>query len=166
MASRCLAFVRRFLPRWAFLEWGNLTLFKIEGDLRKALSGRRGAVANAAGFITLSVWLNALAPFIFFAFAYGRILSLEELALFFALSTMFSLFSWLTPGAVGIAEGAYAGIFGIMGLPIDGALAFALAQRAASLPIVALGLLYLGRRGVDGFGKGKIGYGGAESNLR
>ena len=147
-ASRCLTFARRFLPRWAFLERGNKALLEVQTALQKALSDHREAVAKAAGFIALMVCFNALAPLIFFALAYSRILSAEELAVFLALGNISSLLFWLTPGGIGVAEGAYVGIFKIMGLPIDGAVTFALAQRIASLPIVALGFFYLSRQGV------------------
>ena len=147
-ALRCLAFAQRFLPRWAFLERGNEALLEVKSALQKALSGHREAVAKAAGFIALMFCLNALAPLIFFALAYGRVLSAEELAVFLALGNLSSLLFWLTPGGIGVAEGAYVGIFKIMDLPIDGAVTFALAQRIASLPIVALGFFYLSRQGV------------------
>ncbi|HAF71030.1 TPA: hypothetical protein DCL37_06795 [Candidatus Acetothermia bacterium] len=153
-ASRCSGFVLRFLPKWAWLKQASGALERTEREASRALLEDHGKAAlKAAVFIFLSVGLSVIAPLIFFAFAYGRILSPGELALFFALSTMFSLFSWLTPGAIGIAEGAYAGIFKIMGLPMEGAVAFALAQKAAALPIVGLGLVYLSRRGVDWFGR-------------
>ncbi len=148
-ALRCLAFVRRFLPRWAFLERGNEAILEVKNGLQKALSGHRKAVAKAAGFIAIMFCLNALAPLIFFTLAYGRVLSAEELAVFLALGNISSLFSWLTPGGIGVAEGAYVGIFKAMDLPIDGAVSFAFAQRIASLPIVALGFLYLSRQGVS-----------------
>jgi len=147
-ALRCLAFARRFLPRWAFLERGNEALLEVKSALQRALSGHREAVAKAAGFVALMFCLNALAPFIFFALGYGRILSAEELAVFLALGNLSSLLFWLTPGGIGVAEGAYVGIFKIMGLPIDGAVTFALAQRLAVLPVVALGFFYLSRQGV------------------
>lgn len=147
-ASRCLAFVRRFLPHWTLLERGSEALSGIEANLRTALSGHRGAVAKAAGFIALMVCINALAPLIFFDLAYGRVLSAQELALFLALANVSSLLFWLTPAGIGVAEGAYVGIFKIMGLPIEGAVTYALVQRVAALPIVALGFLCLSRKGV------------------
>ncbi|MCK4598684.1 hypothetical protein KAU37_02470 [Candidatus Bipolaricaulota bacterium] len=54
---------------------------------------------------------------------------------------------------IGIMEGAYAAVFGIMGLPIDGAVAFSLIQRAASLSIISVGIFYLSRCSEDWFGK-------------
>jgi len=104
-ASRCLTFARRFLPRWAFLERGNKALLEVQTALQKALSDHREAVAKAAGFIALMVCFNALAPLIFFALAYSRILSAEELAVFLALGNISSLLFWLTPGGIGVAEG-------------------------------------------------------------
>jgi hypothetical protein len=93
---RCLAFVRRFLPRRAFLERGNEAILEVKNSLQKALSGHR-EVAKAVGFIAIMFCLNALAPLIFFTLAYGRVLSAEELAVFLALGNISSLFSWLTP---------------------------------------------------------------------
>lgn len=77
------------------------------------------------------------------------------------------LFSWFTPGGIGIMEGAYAAVFGIMGLPIDGAVAFSLLQKLSSLCIVGVGIVYLSHRGVDWFGKRNLKEGqGEESEKR
>lgn len=68
---------------------------------------------------------------------------------------------------IGIMEGAYAAVFGIMGLPIDGAVAFSLLQKLSSLCIVGVGIVYLSHRGVDWFGKRSLKEGqGEESEKR
>ena len=152
-ASRSVAFTLRHLPRWTWVKRVEEGLDRIEGEVNEALVGHRRATLKAASLLFLSVGLNVLAPLVFFSFAYGRILSIGQLLLFFTLSTVFSLFSWLTPGGIGIMEGAYAAVFGIMGLPIDGAVAFSLIQRAASLSIISVGIFYLSRCSADWFGK-------------
>ena len=148
-ASRSVAFILRHLPRWGWTQRVEEGLTQVEGEVNEALPSHRRASVKAAGLLTLSVGMNVLAPFVFLGFTYGRLLSIGELLLFFALSTVFSLFSWLTPGGIGIMEGAYAAVFSIMGLPIDGAIAFSLLQKLSSLCIVGVGITYLSHRGVD-----------------
>jgi len=166
-ASRSVAFTLRHLPRWTWVKRVEEGLDRIEGEVNEALVGHRRATLNAALLLTLSVGFNVLAPLIFFSFAYGRILSIGQLLLFFTLSTVFTLFSWLTPGGIGIMEGAYVAVFGIMGLPIDGAVAFSLLQKLSSLCIVGVGIIDLSHRGVDWFGKRNLKEGqGEESEKR
>jgi uncharacterized membrane protein YbhN (UPF0104 family) len=141
-------------------------LNQVEGEVNEALSSHRRASVKAAGFLTLSVGMNVLVPFVFLGFTYGRLLSIGELLLVFALSTVFSLFSWLTPGGIGIMEGAYAAVFSIMGLPIDGAIAFSLLQKLSSLCIVGVGIIYLSHRGVDWFEKRSHKEGPGEGNKK
>jgi uncharacterized protein (TIRG00374 family) len=148
-ASRCVAFVLRHLPRWRWVKRVEAALSQVEREVNEALVGHRQATLSAALLLTISVGFNLLAPLVFFSFAYGNLLSMGQLLLFFALSTVFSLFSWLTPGGVGITEGAYATVFGIMGLPIDGAVAFSLLQKLSSLCVVGVGIIYLSHCGVD-----------------
>ena len=152
-ASRSVAFILQHLPRWGWTQRVEKGLNQVEREVNEALPSHCRASVKAAGLLTLSVGMNVLAPFIFLGFTYGRLLSIGELLLFFALSTVFSLFSWLTPGGIGIMEGAYAAVFSIMGLPIDGAIAFSLLQKLSSLCIVGVGIVYLGHSGVDWFEK-------------
>jgi uncharacterized protein (TIRG00374 family) len=162
--SRSVTFIIRHLPRWRWTQRVEEGLNRVEGEVNEALSSHRRASVKAAGFLALSVGMNVLAPFVFLGFTYGRILSIGELLLFFALSTGFSLFSWLTPGGIGIMEGAYAAVFSIMGLPIDGAVAFSLLQKLSSLCIVGVGIIYLSHRGVGWFEKKNHKEGPGEGN--
>jgi len=152
-ASRTVAFILRHLPQWAWVKRVQDGLQQVEGEINEALVSHRRATLKAALLFTLSVGINVLAPLVFFSFACGNFLSVGQLLLFFTLSTGFSLFSWLIPGGIGIMEGAYAGIFSIMGLPIDGAIAFSLLQKLSSLCIVAVGIIYLSQHGIGWLGK-------------
>lgn len=152
-ASRTVTFILRHLPQWAWVKRVRDGLQQVEREVNEAFVSHRRDVLISTLLFTLSVGMNLLAPLVFLSFAYGRFLSIEQLLIFFTLSTGFSLFSWLTPGGVGIMEGAYAGIFSIMGLPIDGAIAFSLLQKLSSLCIVAVGIIYLGQHGIGLLGK-------------
>ena len=152
-ASRTVTFILRHLPQWAWVKRVRDGLQQVEGEVNEALISHRRDVLSATLLFTLSVGMNLLAPLVFLSFAYGRFLSIEQLLIFFTLSTGFSLFSWLTPGGIGIMEGAYAGIFSIMGLPIDGAIAFSLLQKLSSLCIVGVGIIYLSQHGIGLLGK-------------
>jgi len=152
-ASRTVTFILRHLPQWVWVKRVQDGLQQVEGEVNEAFVSHRRDVLSATLLFTLSVGMNLLAPLVFLSFAYGRFLSIEQLLIFFTLSTGFSLFSWLTPGGVGIMEGAYAGIFSIMGLPIDGAIAFSLLQKFSSLCIVAVGIIYLSHHGIGLLGK-------------
>ncbi len=150
-ASRSVTFILQRLPRRRWTQRVEEDVNQVEWEVNEALSSHRRAIVKAAGLLTLSVGMNVLVPFVFLSFTYGRLLSIGELLLFFSLSILFSLFSWLTPGGIGIMEGAYAAVFSILGLPVDSAVAFSLLQKLASLCIVGVGIIYLSHHSVDWF---------------
>ncbi|MEM3486103.1 MAG: lysylphosphatidylglycerol synthase transmembrane domain-containing protein [Candidatus Methanomethyliaceae archaeon] len=117
-------------------------------DMRSNLCSRRLEFLIAGLAIAAGVGFNALTPLLFFFFVSGQILPLQTLASLFGLNTVFSLSFWVPPAGLGVTEGAYAGTFSVLGLPVDQAVAFAFVQRIGVLPILGLGLFYLTREGV------------------
>jgi len=154
-ASRFFTAVLRHLPQWKWVKRMQDGLVSVEAEVNAALNDHRWATLHAAALFALSVGMNVVSPLIFFFFAYGRILPADQLVLFFALSVVLSVFTWITPGGIGVTEGGYAAVFAIMGLPIDGAVAFSLMQKLASMCIVGVGMGYLAHHGIDYFGRRK-----------
>jgi len=146
--KRCVGMIWERVRTWGDL--GGVQMRRILGKKRRVfLISALFGLALLIAMVWIARPMAVLAPFVFLGFTYGRLLSIGELLLFFALSTVFSLFSCLTPGGIGVMEGAYAAVFGIMGLPIDGAIAFSLLQKLSSLCIIGVGIIYLSHRGVD-----------------
>lgn len=154
--SRLTAAVLRRLPQWRWVERLQDGLVHVETEVNAAFVHHRRATLTAAALFVLSVGTSVLSPLVFLSFAYEMMLSVEQLLLFFALSVAISAFSWITPGGIGVTEGGYAAVFAVMGLPIDGAVAFSLMQKLASMCIVGVGVIYLTRHGIDWFGRKNI----------
>ena len=154
--SHLTAAALRHLPKWRWVERLQDGLVHVETEVNATFIHHRCATLKATVLFALSVAASVLSPFVFLFFAYGMILSVDQLLIFFALSVALSAFSWITPGGIGITEGGYAAVFAIMGLPIDGAVAFSLIQKLASLCIVGVGAVYLARHGIDWLGRKNV----------
>jgi len=129
------------------------TILKLENDISSAF-GKHGKSTLKAFFLNLiSSGLIFIKPFIFFYFLH-TLFALSQLALLFALTHLLLAFQF-TPGALGIFEWGEVGIFSIIGIPSDKALAYALMVRIADLGVVAIagytglhmGVKYLWGRG-------------------
>jgi glycosyltransferase involved in cell wall biosynthesis len=125
-------------------------------EIRRSFSRQWSELFKAFLAITFGLALSSLTPFLFFFFAEGKLLPLPTLVSFLGLTTFFSLL-WFTPAGLGVAEGGYAATFGLLGLPVGEAVTFALVQRLVALPVIVLGLFYLGRQGIVSWRRGSDG---------
>ena len=87
-------------------------------------------------------------PLLFFYFASHSTLSFPQLSLVFTLSIIMSMVLWITPGGLGTGEAALIGIFALVGIAKDGAVAFSLSYKFFELIFVAVGLVYLFHKGI------------------
>lgn len=150
--SGAFRYIQRFFSQREWMQRTDDALIRVETEIHTALTNHLRGTATAALFLIAATLLNAALPFVFLYFAYGRILTLGEISLFFALHTLFGSLFWITPGGIGVAEGFFAGIFHIMGLPADGAVAFSFTLRLVAVLIITNGLAYIAHRGMSWFG--------------
>ncbi len=145
-------YIQRFLPQREWIQRMDDALVRVETEIHHALTNHLRGTVIAAFLCTAAVLLSAMLPFVFLYFAYGRILSLGEISLFFALHTLFGAIFWITPGGIGIAEAFFVGIFHLMGLPPEGAVAFSFALHFFAVIIITNGFAYIAHRGMSWLG--------------
>ena len=87
-------------------------------------------------------------PLVFFYFSSHTTFTFPQLSLVFTLSIIMSMVLWITPGGLGTGEAALIGIFALVGIAKDGAVAFSLSYKFFELLVVAVGLLYLFHKGI------------------
>lgn len=95
-----------------------------------------------------SVFFSYLRPQVFLHFTQSPLCTFPQLSFYFTLNFFLTVFLWITPGGVGIAEGGRMGIFSLIGLRPSQALAFSVLFRAAELIVVAVGLYLLVHQGI------------------
>jgi len=131
------------------------TILRLEKDISSAFGKHGKSTLKAFSLNLVSTGLIFIKPFIFFYFLH-ILLTLSQLALLFALTHLLLAFQF-TPGALGIFEWGEVGIFSIVGIQSDKALAYALMVRIADLGVVAgagamgihMGVKYLWGRNKD-----------------
>ena len=92
--------------------------------------------------------LMYIRPLLFFYFSSHTILTFPQLSLVFTLSIIMSMVLWITPGGLGTGEAALIGIFALVSIAKDGAVAFSLSYKFFELLFVAVGLMYLFHKGI------------------
>ncbi|MCI2424593.1 flippase-like domain-containing protein [Candidatus Acetothermia bacterium] len=147
--SATFRYIQRFLPPREWKQKAVDALTRVESEIHNAFTNYLRGTAMAALFLAAATLLTAALPFVFVYFTYGRILSLGEIALFFALHMLFGALFWITPAGIGMAEGFFTGIFNILGIPADGAVAFSFALRLIDVVIITNGLAYIAHRGMN-----------------
>ncbi|MCI2424899.1 flippase-like domain-containing protein [Candidatus Acetothermia bacterium] len=138
---------RRF-PRKRFLSKAAEKIAETEEEIYVAFTAHRRGVFVAFLIQSVATFFIYLRPYLFFYFVRGMGFTLSQLSLLFTLNIMLSLFLWLTPGGIGIAEGGRIGIFALVGVSRGGAVAFSLIIGFLELLFVAVGLSYLLHRGI------------------
>jgi len=90
-------------------------------------------------------------PQFFFLFSSGLHFTLPQLSLIFTFTIVLSFFLWITPGGLGTAEAALVGVFALV-IPAAtsaGVVAYSLTFKLAESVFVAMGMVYLARRGIQ-----------------
>ena len=90
-------------------------------------------------------------PQVFFHFSAGTTFNFAQLSLLFTLNIVLSFFLWITPGGLGTSEAALIGIFQLVNIGKEGAVAFSLMFKFVELLIVIAGMFYLLNKGVSHF---------------
>ena len=97
----------------------------------------------------LSNFLVYMRPQVFFHFSSNQTFDFTQLSLLFTLNIMLSFFLWITPGGLGTGEAGLIGIFKLVGVSKEGAVAFSLMFKFVEFIIVGIGLVYLFNKGIS-----------------
>ncbi|MFW6071853.1 MAG: hypothetical protein ACOC86_05655, partial [Candidatus Bipolaricaulota bacterium] len=87
-------------------------------------------------------------PLIYFYFTQGRVFTIAELTMLFAMISVMSSFFWITPGGIGVSEGGYIGIYALFGVSGSEAVAYSFAIKSIQFVLVGLGLALLAHYGI------------------
>ncbi|MBS3735809.1 MAG: lysylphosphatidylglycerol synthase transmembrane domain-containing protein [Candidatus Bipolaricaulota bacterium] len=141
-----------FLKRNLF--WPEI-LQKVEDGVRhleKEISMAFGQhIRHTGGAFMLDIVATVfmfIRPQIYFYYTQGRVFTIEELTMLFAMISVLSSFFWVTPGGIGVSEGGFIGIFAIFGISGSEAVAYSFSVKIIQLFFVGLGLALLARYGI------------------
>jgi uncharacterized protein (TIRG00374 family) len=95
----------------------------------------------------LATFFVYMRPQVFFHFSSQTTFNFSQLSLLFTLNIMLSYFLWITPGGLGASEAALIGIFKLVNIGGEGAVAFSLTYKFIELLFVVIGLVYLLNKG-------------------
>jgi len=146
--TRFLAWLKKLLP------WPEV-LGKVEGIVKHLEQEINMAFGQHIKHTFIALLLDLIAtifmllrPQIYFYFTQGRIFSLIELTMLFALISVLSSMFWITPGGIGIAEGGLIGIFALFGISGSEAVAYSFSVKVIEFFFVGVGLALLARYGI------------------
>ena len=97
---------------------------------------------------TAATFFVYVRPQVFFHFSAQTTFSFPQLSLLFTLNIMLSFFLWITPGGLGTSEAALIGIYKLVGVGKEGAVAFSLVFKFIEFLFVVIGLVYLFNKGL------------------
>lgn len=146
--TRFVAFLRRHLPWPELLKKAEKTVRHLEQEIGMAF-GKHLKHTVAAFLIDLVATIFMfIRPQIYFYFTQGRLFSIMELTMLFAMISMLSSFFWITPGGIGVSEGGFIGIFALFGINGSEAVAYSFSVKVIQLFFVGLGLALLAHYGI------------------
>ncbi|MBN1858197.1 flippase-like domain-containing protein [Candidatus Bipolaricaulota bacterium] len=151
--SRAIRWLKHPIPRWKVgLDRAANKVSETEDEIANAFSHHwRGTVL--AFLIQLVVtFLVFLRPLIFFYFSSQLIFTPGQLWILFVFNLMLSFLLWITPGGLGTSEAAMIGIFSLVGVGKQGAVAYSLIFKAVEFLFVAVGIMGVVRLGLSQVG--------------
>ncbi len=147
--SRTLRTMGRIVTRWRNgLERAAAKVAETEDEIYNAFTRHWKATVVAFLVQLLANFFVYMRPQVFFYFSSHITFTFPQLSLLFTLNIMLSFFLWITPGGLGTGEAALIGIFALVSVAKDGAVAFSLSYKFFELVVVAGGLFYLFHKGI------------------
>jgi len=147
--SRIIRSLGRIFARWrGGLERAANKVAETEDEVYNAFAKHWRATLLSLLIQLVTNLLVYIRPLAFFYFSSRITLTFPQLSLVFTLSIIMSMVLWITPGGFGTGEAALIGIFALVGIANDGAVAFSLSYKFFELLVVAVGLVYLFHKGI------------------
>ncbi len=146
--TRFTAFLKRNLPWTELLERAEDGVNHLEKEISMAFGQHIKHTVGALFLDLVATVFMFIRPQIYFYFTQGRIFSIVELTMLFAMISVLSSFFWVTPGGIGVSEGGFIGIFALFGISGSEAVAYSFSVKVIQLFFVGLGLSLLARYGI------------------
>ena len=146
--TRFAAFLKRLLPWVELLERAESGIRHLEKEISMAFGQHLKHTLAAFLLDLVATVFMFIRPQIYFYFTQGRIFSIVELTMLFAMISVLSSLFWVTPGGIGVSEGGFIGIFALFGINGSEAVAYSFSVKVIQLFFVGLGLALLARYGI------------------
>lgn len=146
--TRFIAFLKRKLIWTEILQKAEDGTRHLEKEISMAFGQHIRHTGGAFLLDLVATVFMFIRPQIYFYFTQGRLFTIEELTLLFAMISVLSSFLWVTPGGIGVSEGGFIGIFAVFGISGSEAVAYSFSIKIIQLFFVGLGLALLARYGI------------------
>ncbi len=146
--TRFAAFLKRKLPWTELLKKVEDTARHLEKEISMAFGQHIKHTLGAFALDLVATVFMFIRPQIYFYYTQGRVFSIIELTLLFAMISVLSSFFWITPGGIGVSEGGFIGIFALFGISGSEAVAYSFSVKVIQLFFVGLGLALLAHYGI------------------
>jgi len=152
--SRSIRLLGKVFARWKkALDRASDKVCETEDEIYYAFTKHWRGTLVAFLLQTVATFFVYTRPQFFFWFSSGVLFTFPQLSLIFAFTIMLSFFLWITPGGLGTAEAALIGVFALV-IPAAkytsaGVVAYSLTFKLAESIFVAMGMIYLTKRGIQ-----------------
>lgn len=146
--SKFTAFLKRKLPWTEILQRAEDVIRHLEKEISMAFGKHIKHTGIALLLDLVATVFMFIRPQIYFYFTQGRVFSIAELTMLFAMISVMSSFFWVTPGGIGISEGGYIGIYALFGISGSEAVAYSFALKSIQLVLVGVGISLLAHYGI------------------
>jgi len=150
--SRIIRLIGKLFSRWETkLERAANKVSETEDEIHNAFTKHWRGTLVAFLLQTVATFFVYMRPQFFFLFSTGLHLTFPQLSLIFTFTIVLSFFLWITPGGLGTAEAALVGVFALVipSVTSAGVVAYSLIFKFAESIFVAIGMVYLAKRGVQ-----------------
>ncbi|MBS3814175.1 flippase-like domain-containing protein, partial [Candidatus Bipolaricaulota bacterium] len=131
--TRFTAFLKRHLPWTSLLQKVEDVVRHLEKEIGMAFGQHKKHTGVAFLLDLVATVFMFIRPQIYFYYTQGRIFSIVELTMLFAMISVLSSLFWVTPGGIGVSEGGFIGIFAIFGISGSEAVAYSFSLKAIQL---------------------------------
>lgn len=146
--TRFAAFLKRHLPWTDLMQKAEDSIRHLEKEIGMAFGQHKKHTGVAFLLDLAATVFMFIRPQIYFYYTQGRVFSIVELTMLFAMISVLSSLFWVTPGGIGVSEGGFIGIFAIFGISGSEAVAYSFSLKAIQLFFVGFGLVLLAHYGI------------------
>ena len=150
--SRIIRLLGKPFSRWeAALERAADKVSETEDEIHCAFTKHWRGTLAAFLLQSVATFFVYTRPQFFFLFSTGLRFTFPQLSLIFSFTIVMSFFLWITPGGLGTAEAALVAVFALIvpAATSAGVVAYSLTFKLAESILVAIGMVYVTKRGIQ-----------------